>query len=535
MNRSLRGSMKMVKFTIDGSEVEVPARSTILDGPRQRGIVIPTLCSMKGRRPQTSCMVCLVKVEGEGSLVPACAFEAKDGMKVTSDDPAVLEARRTSLELLLGEHGGDCLGPCRIACPARIDVPLVIRLIRNGEIRGAVEAVKEKVPFPAVLGRICPAPCEKGCRRAAGDSAVSIRELERFAGDAALDSPESVTPPAGPQRSERVAVVGAGPAGMTAAWFLRRDGFACTVFEKSDRPGGMLRQGVPEDILPRSVLDREVRAIEEIGVEFRMGCRLGDSISLEQLRGDFDAVLIATGSPADERTDRSLLVPGQDEPLSVNRKTFETGLPGVYAAGALLRPGKLAVRAMAQGGWAARSIAIHLEGKEVEERQRPFSTHLGKLDQEEMAGFLAGASTENRVTPQLGEAGGFNGEEARREALRCLKCDCSGLSKCRLRQWAIELGARTGGYHGQRRRSRIVRASSGLVFDPGKCILCGLCIQITGDAAGLDGLAYAGRGFDVTVAAPFNRSLDECLARTASECVAACPTGALVFEERARE
>lgn len=520
----------MIKFTIDGTDVELPAGSTILDGARKLGISIPTLCSVEHRKPQTSCMVCLVKVEGESSLVPACAFKAEEGMKVKSSDPAVREARKTALELLLSEHGGDCLGPCHTLCPAWIDVPLMIDRISAGFLHDAVAALKDKIPFPAVLGRICPAPCEKGCRRGAHDSAVSIRLLERFAADADLASTEPFRPSIGRERRQRAAIVGAGPAGLAAAYFLRKEGYGATVIDDHDLPGGMLRYGVPEELLPRAVLDRELHSLEDMGIEFRMGLRLGVSLSLDELKNEFDSLLIATGPAESGRIKGGFLIPGVDEPLTVNRNSCGTGLPGVFAAGGLLRPGKLAVRAMAQGRLAARSIASYLADEEIAERDRPFTTRLGKLGREEMNHFLADASRAGRTVPEDGEAGGFTGEEARDESLRCLKCNCSGLEKCRLRRCSIEYGARVGRYQGDRRRTKIIREHPGLVFDPGKCILCGLCIQISDEAAEQLGLTFSGRGFDVTVTVPFNRSLAESLLHTASECVSACPTGAMVLK-----
>lgn len=504
----------MVKIKVDNQEVDVAAGSFLLDGARKLGIEIPTLCHLNGRPPLTSCMVCLVKVKEDGRMLPACGTEAKEGMEVESETPEVHEARRTALELLLGEHGGDCLGPCHTLCPAWMDIPCMIRQIAEGSLEDAIRTVKEDIALPAVLHRICPAPCEKGCRRAAHDGAVSIRLLVRRAADADLASKEPYRPQCRPDRPERAAIVGAGPAGLAAAFHLRKEGFGCTVFDDHEKPGGMLRYGVPRDVLPLDVLEKEISLIEELGVEFRMGIRVGDSVSMKELREDFGAVLVATGS--------------SDKP------PFDMDTPGVFAAGNVVRPGKLAVRALAQGKKAARAMAQYLRKEQVTEISRPFTTRLGKLKPGEMEQFLADAGREERIEPAEGMMHGFSDDEARREARRCLECDCAGLEDCRLRKYAIAYGARPGRYKGERRPCEIIRDHPDVIFEPGKCISCGLCIQITEAASEELGLAFVGRGFDVRVAVPFNRSLKEGLSRTASECAEACPTGALVLKDGRR-
>ena len=144
------------------------------------GVSIPSMCFLKGCAASTSCMVCVVRVNAAQSLVPACGTKAVDGMVVESDSPEVLAARKTALELLLSDHVGDCMGPCHVTCPAKMDIPVMIRQIAAGEFAEAIKTVKKDIPLPAVLGRICPAPCENACRRRLQDSAVSICLLKRF-------------------------------------------------------------------------------------------------------------------------------------------------------------------------------------------------------------------------------------------------------------------------------------------------------------------------------------------------------------------
>jgi predicted molibdopterin-dependent oxidoreductase YjgC len=154
-----------MKLTINSKSVVVDKGSTVLEAAEAAGISIPTMCRLKGYAHMTSCMVCVVKEMGSGRLLPSCTAPAAEGMVIETDNEEVHHARRTALNLLLSEHVGDCEAPCRLTCPAHMNIPLMIRQIKAGEIRDAIETVKEDIALPAVLGRICPAPCEKGCRR----------------------------------------------------------------------------------------------------------------------------------------------------------------------------------------------------------------------------------------------------------------------------------------------------------------------------------------------------------------------------------
>ncbi|MHC4196261.1 MAG: 2Fe-2S iron-sulfur cluster-binding protein, partial [Planctomycetota bacterium] len=184
----------MVRVVIDNREVEVEAGSTILDAASKLGIEIPTMCFLKGYRPSTSCMVCVVEVVGLNKLVPACGSIAEEGMRVITSSEEVARARRMALELLLSDHLGDCMGPCQVICPAKMEIPLMIRQIAAGRLEEAIATIKKDIALPAVLGRICPAPCERGCRRGSFDKAVSICKLKRYAADVDLQSPKAYLP-----------------------------------------------------------------------------------------------------------------------------------------------------------------------------------------------------------------------------------------------------------------------------------------------------------------------------------------------------
>jgi formate dehydrogenase beta subunit len=206
---------------------------------------------------------------------------------------------------LIGERNRKAaLVPCKSDCPAEIDVPRYVRLIREGDHPTAAAVIREKVPFPGVLGYVCDHPCEEGCRRAEVNEAIAIRELKRFAAE--LDDGSIWKERAIPKddTGSRVAVVGSGPAGLTAAYWLRLQGHEVTVFESLPEAGGMLRYGIPEYRLPREMLDREIRAIEDAGVAIETGARI------DSLDGLFDqgyhAVLVAVGAHKGQK----LRIPG---------------------------------------------------------------------------------------------------------------------------------------------------------------------------------------------------------------------------------
>ena len=264
----------MPTITIDDRPIEVPPEATVLDAARKLGIDVPTLCYLEGYKPSTSCQVCVVKLLDNGRVVPACGTRVVEGMRVASETPEVHRLRRTALELLLSDHVGDCLAPCFFACPAHMDVPQMLRQIGDEDHRSAIATIKEDIALPAILGRVCPKPCEKGCRRHGADGPVEVCELKRYVADRDLASREPYVPPCQPASGRHVAVVGAGPTGLAAAFHLRREGHAVTVFDAQEQPGGRLLDEFSEAELPRKILAAEVGVIFRLGVELRSGTRV---------------------------------------------------------------------------------------------------------------------------------------------------------------------------------------------------------------------------------------------------------------------
>jgi ferredoxin len=353
----------MPKIRIDHQDVDVPAGATVLDAAKALGIEIPTLCFREECGPLTTCMVCLVRIAGTDRYVPSCGTPAIDGQAFESDTPEVHAMRREALELLLGDHLGDCEAPCRLAHPQHLDIPLMIRCIQRGQF-GQASAIARagKLPKP---GEKTP-PFERACRRGRMGPPVAIEALLRFA-------------------------AGCDPA----------------------------------------------------------------------------------GSPSDEVTCE----------------------------------------------------------------QRPFSVIMGGLSEEELQAFAMTApdgGEQPRVEP-ASEV--YTPDEAQREATRCLHCDCRTPVSCRLRHWAQRYDASPRKFRKKHRPFELRREHPQLLFEPGKCILCGLCVQIAGLADAGEGMTFEGRGYDTQVKPPFTAGMDNALAEeaTARRCAEACPTAALVMADHGEE
>ena len=287
----------MIKCTINGIEYSAQIGTTILELSKKNGIEIPTLCHDERVEAYGGCGLCVVEVffGTSSKLMRACSTKISDGMVIETESEKVCRSRKFVLEMLLSDHIGDCIAPCSLACPAGTDCQKYSALIANGKYEEAVRVIKEALPLPASIGRICPHPCESKCRRALVEEPVSLASLKYFAADKDLES-DPYIPECKDNTGKSIAIIGAGPAGLSAAYFLRRKGHNVTIYDKMPKAGGMLRYGIPQYRLPKDILDKEISIIEKLGVKINCNQKLGTDFSLETLKNENDAVVVATGA-----------------------------------------------------------------------------------------------------------------------------------------------------------------------------------------------------------------------------------------------
>ncbi len=388
------------------------------------------------------------------------------------------------------------VAPCQLACPAGIDVPRYIRHIHRGEFEEALLVNRERVPFPWILSYACTHPCETECRCNFIDGPIAIRALKRFVADSG--EPLKVKPPA-ELTGKKVAVIGAGPAGLTAAYYLARLGHGVTVLEARSKPGGMMRWGIPRHVLPEHVLDAEISAVKEAGFEIRTSTHVK---SLDGLfEQGYDAILVAVGTqrkvknlpdaenipPTSQTLNHLGLIAEKVSTLKVGDKTMATSRGGVFASGEVTSGPTWTIHAIASGRQAAVAIDKYLGGKgDITEKLlppegpvKPFVPDLTitrvpirRLPPTELSGDSA---AEQPLTQ----------EEAVTEAKRCLRCDlpilvdsdkCVGCLSCEL----ICSLAKADKFGRAMSHISIERIRGGadykIFFDEG-CDACGLCVR----------------------------------------------------------
>jgi len=516
----------MPSITIDEQCIEAQPGETILQAARAAGIEIPTLCYLEGFEAGASCMVCAVKLKHNGQFIPACGSRAVDGMELEHDTPEVRETRRMALELLFSDHLGDCLSPCQRICPAHLGIPAVLKHIRAGDFGMAAASARRDLALAGILCRICHRPCENGCRRGVHDDAVAIADLVVHAIDTELAAGEARVPAHPPQRPGRIAIIGSGFTGLSAAWFLRQQGYACTVIDENPRPGATIRSAHPE--LPPGLLEAELRLLERAGVEFQTATRIDGEAALAALTSEYDAVLLATG-PASHAQAATLGLAADGHKLAADKHSMMTSRVGVFVAGRAVRPAGQPVSSVADGKAVAVCIRQHLTNQPVVRPAKPFSVFMGKVVEGEMTDFLQDASAAGRSDSK---AMGIDINRAIEESNRCVHCNCAKAESCKLRQLAIDYDVNLHRFSsGEKLRFQRNVEHPLVRFEAGKCIRCGNCIKVAGDHKEALGLTFIGRGFDVHLGVPFHESMRDGLLEAARTAVAACPTGALTLRE----
>lgn len=377
----------------------------------------------------------------------------------------------------LAELAGDILDRCRgegppncvARCPLRVDAPAYLRLTRQGRYREALQKVREKLPFPGILGYICTHPCELHCKRLDHDAPVRIRDVKRFLAEWETGEPEHLMSRE-PRKGRRVAVVGSGPAGLMAAHDLRRRGFDVILVEEGEAIGGCLAGAIPAWRLPRQVAERDLSLIPALGIEVRTGVTVGRQVGLFELRRECDAVVFCGGIAGGARLASGTGLPAsEDGILLVDKATLACRLDGVFAAGSAVLGPVSVVDAMAHGRLAAALVAASL----VPASRRDGEVSAGR----ERLRWRLDVNEDERLrrvpTPDLLAPAGKPLDEAQAcgEGERCLQCSC--------RVCVDECDFLSQSCNSPMELARLVNGEVGahlsMVYS---CAMCGLCARV---------------------------------------------------------
>ena len=436
-NLSIGGTMAQLDKTFPTNDCSMCIMSPkLVDAGRHRNIEILTNARVEKVRGDPGHFKVLVHKKSRYVTIEGCKACGECvkvcPVKIPNDYEQGLVTRAAIYQLFAqampSAYGIEKRGtpPCRAACPLHVNAQGYIALITAGKFKEALALVREKLPFPGILAYACSHPCEKECKRAEKDRSISICKLKKFLVEHVEEPDFEFT--LSEERKQKVAIVGSGPSGLTAAHDLRRMGYAVTIFESQNRLGGLLTNGFPPYRLPRQVVEKDLTILEELGVEVRLNKRVGKDIPSDLLLKSFDAIFISTGVAGTESVMHAFkgLKKTRWGTIQVNPLSLETGLKGVFAGGDVVTGPGTIVESMAHGRKAAISIDRYLHGEDLNQGRETEGKQSSPL-----RNLLSEAVREERSSPPdmvrpLEPV--FALEEAIEEAKRCLQC--GGCSEC---------------------------------------------------------------------------------------------------------
>jgi len=402
------------------------------------------------------------------------------------------------------------------------------RLIMENKMDEALKIVRQSIALPAILGYICPAPCEKACRRKEIDQPVSICTLKRFVGEDGLKSGKELQPVLKPGNKTKVAIIGSGPAGLSASFYLAQNGFSCDVYDSNPFPGGKLRTDIKEEVLPRNVLDQEIESIKRLQVEFYQQRTISFNDILTDLSDNYQFILLTTG--AETTIETKNLVPVNSSKLK-ELEIYKVNNCYLFVPKQVSYKSNMAVRAAALGRKASEWIMEFMDKQIVSVPEKKFNSVYKKITKDEQDEFLKEARNHFPGDASITRLEGFTKEQAIKEAERCLHCDCRKNEACVLRDLSTEYKASQRVYTlSTHQKTEKYLDSDLIVFEKLKCIKCGICIQTAQNEGDETGFAFSGRGFDVHITIPNEKSIRELTKKTALSSAKNCPTGAIALK-----
>ncbi len=460
--------MSSFEIKINGVPVSAAPGMSILEAATMAGLRIPHLCDGMGSH-KASCLLCIVRDVSTGTVIAACEHPAAPGMQIITEDNEINSLRMKSLELLLAEHGGDCIAPCALVCPAQLRVDLMVQLAEEGRRGDAAALLYAAIPLPRVSNFLCKAPCESSCRRKieADGKALEIRTVKKYLA-------EQISPRIGAQAEDKsILILGGGAAALAALWHAASAGYTVTLASRSGWAGALKTQAPS---LPEGLLE------EEIG-------RLVTAAKAELIEHEI----------------------AEDDPICENYSAV-VDCTKIHCSGTIARD-------FYHGRVAAEETIAVIESRPSGIQKKSSPSRLSNPDTATLAVF-----EENRriIAENTGELTPIGGK-------LCLRCGCESAQNCRLKQIADELKFKAGHCETVLNDDFLqIERHGDLIYSPAKCVRCALCIT---EAQKLDPrphLDFCGRGgatrliFD-----PLNPPLKE----SAQALAEVCPTAALVYSK----
>ena len=511
-------SSNMVKLTIDNKEIQVREGTRLIDAARDHGISIPSLCYKKELPHYTSCMLCIVKNKHTDKFIPSCSARVEDGMNIDASGPEVIALRRDALSLLLTEHRAECEAPCKVVCPVGLNIPLMNRYIQKGDFSRASQLIYFEMGLPESLCAVCPKYCENACRRKMIDTPVAITAIKKIV--TGSTGPAPIISQA--EKSAKIAIIGAGASGLTAAFNLAKYGHSCVVFEKSNRIGGTILSELSEKGFKAGLLDNELNFLIASGIDIRLNAAI-DSTGLEKdLIPEYDTVVNASGAIFESDKTQAI-----DSTIQFEGDTRKIGDKYLFNVGSVVKQDKQVIRRIGNAKKSVEVINNFLQSGKLIKVKKRFNSTIGKIEDGEKREWLKECP---EVTHRFPEP--ESKEQCIEEAFNCMHCDCHAIDGCQLRELAESLDV------GNPKMKLVnhpiekkINKTNKLIFENSKCIKCGLCVRVSQDETNNPSLCFTGRGFVSRVTEPLTTDFDSILPDGADSVINVCPTGALAKKE----
>ena len=505
---------EMINLRIDNKEIEVPAGTSLIEAARQNGIYIPSLCYNSDLPHYSSCMVCIVKDVKADKFIPSCSALAEQGMEIEATGGDVLKLRRDALSMLLSEHRAECEAPCRLVCPAGLNIPVLNRYLAASEIDKSGELAFLDMGLPASTCRLCPGYCENACRRKMIDHKIAISAL--VTNSSFAYKIENFRP--GSNKGKNIAVVGGGSSGLITAFNLTIDGYNCEIFEKEEFAGGSIITEFEEKKFPKQLVEDEITRLLSTGIKINYKTVVNEEYITNQLIKEYDTVILASSQkPAIKGATIS------DSFLQFEGDTMMLKGKHIFAVGGAAKESRQIVRRMGQAKKAARGISRFLATGELKGMPKSFNSTIGRIGDNEKLEWLKECPVKSE---RHNEPAGI--DESIREAENCLHCDCRAASGCQLRDLCSGMeiknpGVKYTAFPIEKKVDFINR----VIFEQTKCIKCGLCVRVMDNKTNDPSLCFTGRGFLSIISEPLDYSFKDISGKDIDKAIDICPTGAL--------